>query len=144
VLTDTQAFARKLISSRPGVTLENIQNEIRAASKLCTPPTHKNIVGMLKHGRFSAAFGRYFLDMELCDLNLEDHLGQLGPTEKILPHLDHLPSWMRMQAVWRIIEDISGGVIYIHSNGEIHRDLKPQNSTYSFPMKLIFSTLFSS
>lgn len=69
--------------------------------------------------------------MELCDLNLESWILRKWDeeTEKKLPYLTgNLPSRMRIGQIWDAMEDITRAVAYIHSNKEIHRDLKPCNS----------------
>ena len=104
---------------------------MRAVAKLCMAQhTHQNIVSVFDHGRLSAFL--YFIDMELCDLNLEqwiyrswDHL-----TVQKLPFLTaELPPRARMGQVWDIMEDITRAVAFIHGAHEIHRDLKPSNGS---------------
>ena len=55
-----------------GVSMEDIQNEVRAAVKLCEPGTI-NIVSVLRHGKLPSS-PYYFIDMELCDLNLATYI----------------------------------------------------------------------
>jgi len=43
--------------------------------------------------------------------------GELGPV-------------IRAAQIWNIMADISSGVAFIHSRGEIHRDLKPRNGIF--------------
>ena len=50
-------------------------------------------------------------------------------TMKRLPYMTaSMPSRMRIAQIWDIMEDVTGGLAFIHSKGEIHRDLKPRNS----------------
>ena|ERR1700736_1362851 len=124
-----QVFARKLVSLRVDLKREDVENEFRATAKLCTPPTHKNIVEVYNHGPLHVA-EYYFLDMALCDLNLEDYLKRNVTKEaQKMGYLDDLPQRTRAEQIWAIMEDITCGVAFIHSNDEIHRDLKPRNST---------------
>lgn len=91
--------------------------------------THKNIVSVLNCGRLFHFW--YFIDMELCDLNLERWIYRTWDvaTAKKLPHFTkELPSQVKMGQTWDIMRDISGAVAFIHLEGLIHRDLKPSNS----------------
>jgi serine/threonine protein kinase len=102
---------------------------MRAVAKLCmTHHTHKNIVSVFDYGRLSSFL--YFIDMELCDLNLERWIYRTWDeaTAKKLPFLTaELPPRARLGQVWDIMEDITGAVAFIHKEHEIHRDLKPSN-----------------
>jgi len=56
--------------------------------------------------------------MELCDPNLENFMEAKKSSS----------GWSIMIAqVWGIIMQVANGVAYIHSQGEVHRDLKPRN-----------------
>lgn len=116
---------------------EDIQNEIRAVDKLCKSSTHPNIVPVLKHGHMHPHY--YFMDMELCDLNLESYMHQkwTAALEEKTPYFTNdLPLWMKTRQVWGIMEDIIRGVAFIHLNKEVHRDLKPQNSSFPYVNKV--------
>jgi len=56
--------------------------------------------------------------MELCEGNLYD-LIQGGPNP------------LGVQFIWGIMVQITNGLMFIHEQGEVHRDLKPQNSNFS-------------
>ena len=125
-----QVFARKLIRPFGALGAKDLQNEVRAVEKLCEPGSHKNIVSVLRHGRFPPLL--YFIDMEVCELNLENYIHRKWPAEIVakVPHFTNdVPARTRMSQVWEILEDITSGVAFIHLNKEIHRDLKPRNST---------------
>ena len=133
-LTGNQVFARKIIRVFGDVEEEDIQNEVRAVAKLCKPDTHKNIVSVFRYGSFSDSY--YFLDMELCDLNLECWIERKWnkEIEKELHYLTgDFPSRMRIGQVWDVMEDVTRALAFIHSKKEIHRDLKPRNSRLSPP-----------
>jgi serine/threonine protein kinase len=128
-----QVFARKIIRLAGRITETDINNEIRAVAKLCmTAHTHKNIVSVFDYGQLSAFI--YYIDMELCDLNLEQWIYRTWHQDlaKELHHLTaELPPRMRIGQVWDIMEDITRAVAFIHDEHEIHRDLKPSNSLYA-------------
>jgi len=69
--------------------------------------------------------------MELCDINLESWIERKW-TEEIEKKLAYLtgdfPSRMRMTQIWDVMEDVTSALGFIHSEKEIHRDLKPRNS----------------
>lgn len=113
---------------------------MRAVSKLCmNSNTHQNIVSVLAFGKLSHFL--YYIDMELCDLNLERWIyGKWDQnTAKRLPHLTvELPPRARMGQVWDIMEDITRAVAFIHDEHEIHRDLKPSNGTTTTVIKTTF------
>jgi len=67
-------------------------------------------------GKFADS-SHYFIDMEFCDKNLEEYI--------------HETSNFEIDRIWSIMKDISDGVSFIHSHDEVHRDLKPRNSTLS-------------
>lgn len=106
--------------------MKDVQNEIRAVTKLCGFGRHDNILPVLRCGKLSASF--YFLDMPLCHLNLE---GWINGTR--IPR--HEKSSF-MGEIWKIMRDVTNGLSFIHSENEVHRDLKPRNSIYP-----CFSTL---
>ena len=98
-----------------------------------TQHTHKNIVSVFDYGRLSSFL--YFIDMELCDLNLERWIYRKWDeaTANKLPYLTaQLPSRARLGQVWDIMEDITRALAFIHENHEIHHDLKPGNGLYPY------------
>ena len=130
--TFEKVFARKIMQVTGLFNEDDIKNEMRAVSKLCmVERTHSNIVSVFDYGRLSPF--RYFVDMEICDFNLESWIyGKWSPVEiKNLPSYltGELPARMRIGQVWDIMEDITRAVAFIHSEKEVHRDLKPRNST---------------
>jgi serine/threonine protein kinase len=48
-------------------------------------------------------------------------------SETPLPEPPHLPTDINWDAIGAIIDDIVSGLIYMHDNGVVHRDLKPRN-----------------
>jgi len=118
------------------MTESDIQDEVRAVTKICTSPVNKNIVSVFSHGRLPSSC--YFFDMQLCDFNLQQWLYSPGPAtgttlSKKPEMLWRSLSETRMTDILHVMTDILRGLNYIHSLHEIHRDLKPQNGTYHFP-----------
>jgi serine/threonine protein kinase len=100
-----------------------VQNEIRAIKKLCNS-THRNIIQVFDTGQLpNSAYA--FIDMELCDLNLDQYNKSMSTVSLVHDDTSHL----REVQVWNIMVQITSGITFIHGKGEVHRDLKPQNGT---------------
>jgi serine/threonine protein kinase len=115
------------------VTRADIEREARAADKLSVHG-HQNIVSVLRHGWLDSSC--YFIDMELCEMNLAAFIYQtLNWTPYVcFNHPDYLrieepPIWWRTSSLFRILFQISSGLMFIHQQQQVHRDLKPQNGT---------------
>jgi len=102
---------------------------------LCTPDEEDikvNIVQVLKHGLLSY-HPSYFIDMELCELNLHDYIHQVPPsaqsepTTESIPHFEKGAGAVSVQQIWKVMSQIANGVEYIHRKGYVHRDIKPAN-----------------
>jgi serine/threonine protein kinase len=104
---------------------------MRAVAKLCaTERTHRNLVAVFDFGRLATFL--YFIDMELCNLNLERWIYRTWNerTARELPLLTaDLPPRARMDQTWDIMDDIIRAVAFVHELNEIHRDLKPSNGS---------------
>jgi serine/threonine protein kinase len=61
--------------------------------------------------------------MEFCDKSLDQYIFDFHST----PDTNALKEGTA--TIWKIMRDITDGVSFIHSQSEIHRDLKPQNGT---------------
>jgi len=78
--------------------------------------------------------------MELCDINLDDYIMRRWTPqhrESMAYFTDDVVAEERMSQAWKILEDITSGLAFIHFHKEIHRDLKPKISTYSTPLALL-------
>lgn len=119
-----QCFARKLIRPFHGITEDDIRNEIRALDKLCTHYVD-NIVRVLRHD-FLPQSVFYYIDMELCEFNLEDFIREGWPDGPVVG-----PRFASREifVVWNILRDIMKGLAFIHNLKEVHRDMKPRNGS---------------
>lgn len=131
-----QKFARKVMRVGGGIQMSEIQNEFRAAAKLCRPGAHENVVAVLRWGPLPGS-PCHFIDMDLCEYNLGTYISYLSG-EKNLALIED-KSRFSINQMWSIMSQIANGVSYIHSQGEIHRDLKPSNGNRN-SIKLILGS----
>ena len=91
--------------------------------------SHEHIVAILGHG----ALGKnnaYFVDMEYCDLTLNEYIR--GTRTSIHGLQDYAISIQSAQGsffICSILQQILSGLVFIHSNGKVHRNLTSQSST---------------
>lgn len=117
------------------ITREDIEMEVKAIVEISKTGGHLNIVGILGHGPLSNSTF-YFIDMELCDFNLDDYIS--GRCSMILDHADidfqqqphELSSLSKQQAIWTVMTHITEGLSFLHGRNFVHRDLKPRNGMY--------------
>jgi len=129
------------------VTHEDIANEVRAIDKL-RRGAHPNLTLILRHDWLHQSC--YFIDMELCDMNLDTFIHQpLDWTPfRCEDHPDYLydenpPIWWRTWEIFHIMFQISNGLAFIHQNNQVHRDLKPRNGNVPHAgSHLTFSVIF--
>ena len=67
--------------------------------------------------------------MDLCDLNLADYNQSSWVVARTSRHYH---PWLRVAEIWNIMHQIADGLAFIHKHGEVHRDLKPQNSSFPY------------
>jgi serine/threonine protein kinase len=102
-----------------------IRKEVDAIKKLCGIDTHVNIIQVLNHGHMSNPIF-YYIDMELCDLNLHEYIHAENPSE-LLPYLSRGEGVRSSLQIWTVMSQVSSGVEYIHRQNQVHRDIKPAN-----------------
>jgi serine/threonine protein kinase len=101
-----------------GLDVSAVRAEIQAIAKLCDG-TNDNIVKVIRTGNFENLTFAY-IDMELCDLSLEDYIKGAW----LVYPVNGPPDEFR---VWDIMTQIASGLAFVHAKNEIHRDLKPSN-----------------
>lgn len=93
---------------------------------------HDHIVKILGHGSLGIHTGSYFIDLEYCDINLEEYIrGSTRPCFGLYVYQEaqedgHLPL-----IICAIMQQILSGLTFIHEKGKVHRDLKPRNSMHT-------------
>jgi serine/threonine protein kinase len=107
------AFARKIVRVGGRTQLQEVEDEARTAMKLSRSGC-RNVVSVLQCGMMPNS-PYFYIDMELCDFNLASYIGGFGSTSR------------SALGVWQIMMDICSGLIYIHDQEYVHRDLKPTN-----------------
>lgn len=136
-LTLPQVFARKILRIIGHTTAADIDNEARIVTSFLKNGGHPNIVTITRHG-WMMSLNYYFIDMELCDLTLNDYISYFAGstlTFEIVPSLQ--PAFVengcgpivRLHNIWTIGTHISRGLDFMHANGQVHRDLNPRNGT---------------
>jgi serine/threonine protein kinase len=118
------------------VSRDVIEKEANAIIKICGTGSHDNIVavrqiGELRNTRY------YFIDMELCDLNLSQYIygTTLSAAESTPYFIKNAPPPLKALQVWNVMIDIASGLEYLHSLRLAHRDLKPDNGGSDYASK---------
>jgi len=143
-------FARKLLRPFGQTTKEDIENEVKAVTKICATAGHENIIRILRHSPLPST-DYYYIDMELCDLNLAAYINPsydrklLVPTEElqnakrpVVVTARHPVSYagyrVSVENAYTIMSHIVSGLKFLHSHRLAHRDLKPQNGNRLFEL----------
>jgi len=70
----------------------------------------------------------YFIDMELCDINLKDHMTSKTNIQGLMDWEEALAQGHRVFLIIAILQQLLSGLHFIQSNRVVHGDLNPQNS----------------
>lgn len=116
-----------------GVTNAEIANEVGVMMGLKRRlPDH--IVEILGHGSLGEHTAAYFIDMEYCDINLDEYIRGVKTSVVGLVEFEMILKDGEIFAfmVCAILQQILSGLVFIHSQGKVHRDLRPQNSKHIY------------
>jgi serine/threonine protein kinase len=103
-------------------------------------PSYNHIVEILNHGSAQKFSSLYFVDMEYCDVNLEEYIhGSKTSVHGLQDYAvcargSHFSFFVC--AIW---QQILSGVVFLHDHGKIHHDLNPRNGTKQILAFLICS-----
>ena len=109
---------------------KHIENEAHAITKLCEKGEHLHIVAVLRIGKLLNTH-YFFIDMELCDLNLDEYIHCTEPpypSASIPYFIKNYPPPLKAQQIWNVMRQIASGVQHLHTMNMVHKDLKPANS----------------
>jgi serine/threonine protein kinase len=130
--TETQVpFARKVSRPFAGiVTNIDLENEVRAIKRLCKTG-HPNIVQVFEYGKLKEDGMFFYIDMELCETSLEGFLRGGAEVNGAKWETICDDEVKVVDTSYTILQHIVNGLFYIHTMGEVHRDLSPHNGIYS-------------
>jgi serine/threonine protein kinase len=117
----------------PRIEEKDIAREADAIRKICANGAHLHIVAVLKLGKLRDT-PYHFIDMELCDLNLEKYIYRPtppNPLESVPYFIKTASPPLKAQQIWNVMMQIASGVKYLHTLKMVHRDLKPANGELS-------------
>jgi serine/threonine protein kinase len=117
------------------VTKDDIKQEAKAISALCAIGGHCNIIEILNHGWLRGEFHTYYIDMEVASLTLAEYL--YGCERTAISIQTDFPAYLspeiastfeeRMLNMFEVGQQIARGLQFLHSNQQVHRDMKPSN-----------------
>ena len=124
--------------------MEDYKNEVAAMKTLCNK-SHTNMIQYIADGSIvsNPAESFHFIDMELCDINLNQYInGTLN-----VAGIHGLPVWNKENPdiflITAIIQQLLSGLAFMHKEDKVHRDLDPRNGKVSsIGQALIFSIIF--
>jgi len=106
--------------------IDDIHNEIRAIGKICKR-RHRNVVEVVSICKdVWEKLPAYFIQMELCDGDMDSYIRRryaLGKSIDLLEVVD-------------VMSQVLEGLVFLHGNNEVHRDLKPKNGTHKTSQNL--------
>lgn len=144
--------------------MDMVESELRTTEQL-SKDCHPNIVQVLVHrpvlddGHLPYWNSLYFLDLELCDINLSEYLKGAEPkiyryaawARPNIHRVHGLSDWVMVMeqndAVFFIValmQQLLSALSFIHSKDLVHRDLTPSNGTlpHKSCSEIYFSSIF--
>jgi serine/threonine protein kinase len=94
--------------------------------KLCKG-AHRNVIEIFRHGRLRPDSAFYFIDMELCNINLDEYLHGAKMVSGLVDWKQGVDEGNIITLTCGIMDQIAAGLGFIHGHNEVHRDLSPQN-----------------
>lgn len=97
---------------------------------------HQNLIKIFCDGWHDNLIEYYYIDMELCDLNLHEYIHEPSrpsvDADRVLLFSPvfvnrDCPLAENMLNIWTIMLHIAQGLEYLHTHKFVHRDLKPSN-----------------
>lgn len=117
----------------PNTVQQMYDNEVRAIENLCDGK-YQNIVKVFRHGLLRPDHSIYYIDMEMCDFNLDEYVTGTHTDQSLLDWPNASKQDQIQYLLTTILDNVLSGLTSIHSHNEVHRDISPQNST---PFKLL-------
>jgi serine/threonine protein kinase len=93
-----------------------------------------HVIEILRNGSMGPNSKDCFIDMEYCEINLDEYIHGKKTSIHGLPDYvqsirdGHIPLF-----TFGLLQEVLSGLIFIHNHGYVHCDLKPQNSTPFHP-----------
>src|SRR5271169_6813535 len=99
--------------------------EVEVMSGL-TPRAHNHIIEILDHGSLGEHTASYFIDMEYCDINLDEYIrGVRTSIRGLMDYAKAIEQEQQSFIVCSILQQLISGLVFLHNQGKVHRDLKP-------------------
>lgn len=108
------------------VRVDDFETEVKAMKMVCQQRSHLNVIRLFDDGTI-VPNSLYYIDMELCDINLEQYINGIGTIVGFHRLRDWAKSEPDLFLITAIMQQLLSGLAFIHMQGQVHRDLKPRN-----------------
>jgi serine/threonine protein kinase len=86
---------------------------------------------VLGHDRLNPTSAIYFIDMELCNINLEEYIqGTKAGVRGLIDWQTACIEGQRQFLIFAIMQQLLSGLAFIHDHDEVHRDMALQNGIF--------------